>query len=144
MSKTRLFFIVFPSSARVWDTNLVMLPTSLQSTPDQETLIKKVKRKFFLLIKLHADVKDYAIWVLLSDMLLTLNFSSVILSWAHDDAFSFLLCPLSPSPSPPFLSLSPLLSVCLSLFKYPLVANPHFFSSLSPRSTSVTLCILFP
>lgn len=80
MSKSRLFFIVFSSSARVSDTNLVMLPTFLQSTPDQETLIKKVNRKVFLLIKLHADVRDYAIWVLLSDVLLTLNFSSVTLS----------------------------------------------------------------
>lgn len=80
MSKSRLFFIVFPSSAEVSVTNLVMQPIFLQSTPDQETLIKKVERKFFLLIKLHTDVRDYAIWVLLSDMLLTLNFSSVTLS----------------------------------------------------------------
>lgn len=91
MNKLRLFFMFCPHQPEVLDTNLSMLPNSLPITLDKETLIMKFKIKFFLLIKLSTDVKDYAMWVPFSDVLMTLNISSLIhFSQINDITLLFL------------------------------------------------------
>ena len=118
MSQARFFSLFFLHQPEISDTNLAMLPTSLQSTPYQETLIKKVKGKFFLLIKSNTDMKNDAVWILFNDMLLTLNISSVILSFC---GFIMLCYSVSPYGLSFLKIIFPIanssLSCCLPLFK---------------------------
>lgn len=125
--QSEIIFYGFLSSAKNFSYWFRDATNPFAKCTSQETLIMKVKRKFLLLIKLNSNVKDYAIWALLSDMLLTLNISSVIIF------------------SPGFRILHYCFSCFLLLFKWSCqLLIPHYlFSFFSPRSTSCISNILF-